>query len=67
MCKICKKVVPLNVRPKAPIFAYAGMKPVNQSFVTQIDGIIYLLQQYSKQDLLKIAIWRIVIAALNSW
>jgi len=46
----------LNVRPKAPIFAYAGMKPVNQSFVTQIDGIIYLLQQYSKQDLLKIAI-----------
>jgi hypothetical protein len=39
---------------------------VNQSFVTQTEGITYFLQQYSRQALLKTAIYRVVIAALPS-
>jgi len=33
------------------------VNPVNQSFVTPMAGIIYLLQQYSRQALLKTAIY----------
>lgn len=52
---MCKNVVPLNVSPKAPTFAYPGIKPVNQSFVTQTDGIIPFAQQNSRHPLLKTA------------
>lgn len=63
---MCKNVVPLKVGPKAPTFAYPGTKPVNQSLVTQTDGITYFLQQYSRQALLKMEIYRVVIAAFAS-
>lgn len=53
---MCKNVVPLKVSPKWPILEYAAVKPVNQSFVTQTAGMIYLWQQNSKQALLNTAI-----------
>jgi hypothetical protein len=63
---MCTNVEVLKMSPNAPIFAYPGTKPVNQSLVTQIDGINLRLQQYSKQALLKTAIYLVVIAASAS-
>ena len=44
---MCKKVVPSNVCPNAPIFAYAATSPVNQSFVIITEGIILNQQRAS--------------------
>ena len=46
--------------PNNPILEYAGISPVNQSFVTQIDGINYCYRQYSKHALLKATIYTII-------
>lgn len=45
------KVVPLNVSPNAPILAYPGAKPQNQSLVTMTLGKIFLTQSHSRQAL----------------
>jgi len=63
---MCRKVEPLKVGPNEPNLAYAGTKPVNQSLVTQTDGMIVLLQQYSRQALPKIASCLTVAAAFIS-
>lgn len=63
---MCTKVDDLKISPNAPILAYPGTKPVNQSLVTQIDGIKARLQQYSKQALLNTAICLVVITASAS-